>query len=69
MNSIKETYNAVPTYLKQSVGFPDNFIMLTNDQERFIMDLYSFSLQRVKSELRETLEVTKKEMEEILNDI
>jgi len=69
MNSIKETYNAMPTYLKQSVGFPDNFIMLTNDQERFIMDLYSFSLQRVKSELRETLEVTKKEMEEILNDI
>ena len=69
MNSIKETYNMMPTYLKEAVGFPDNFILLTNDQERFIMDLYSFSLQKVKAELKEILEVTTKEVEETLNDI
>ena len=55
----------MPTFVKDADGFPYNFNLLTNDQQRFIMDLYIIERTMVKQELLETI----KEMKELMNDI
>ncbi len=62
---LQEIYDHIPTYIKDAVGFPDNFNLLTNDQQRFIMDLYIFDRATAKKELLEIIE----EMKELVNDI
>ena len=63
--NLQEIYDSMPTHVKEAINFPDNFNLLTNDQQRFIMDLYIFDRATVKKELLEIIE----EMKELVNDI
>ena len=65
INKVEETYNAMSYSIKEDVGFPDSFINLTREQERFIMDLYFADKEIVKCELLQSIE----EMKEIINEI
>lgn len=65
MNNIEETYDIMPSIIKEHAGLPDLFKDLTNDQERFIMEMFQIDREAVKSALLETVE----EMKELVNDI
>ena len=65
MNNIEETYELVPTLVKEHAGLPDLYKDLTNDQERFIMEMFQIDREAVKATLLETVE----EMKELVNDI
>jgi len=65
MNNIEETYELVPALVKEHAGLPDLYKDLTNDQERFIMEMFQIDREVVKATLLETVE----EMKELVNDI
>jgi hypothetical protein len=65
MNNIEETYDIMPSIIKEHAGLPDLYKDLTNDQERFIMEMFQIDREVVKATLLETLE----EMKELVNDI
>ena len=65
MNNTEETYNAVPTLIKHHAGLPDNFINLTTDQKRFIIEMFDVDREAVKVTLMETLE----EMKGLVNEL
>ena len=65
MSNIEETYELVPTLIKEHAGLPDLYKDLTNDQERFIMEMFQIDREVVKATLLETVE----EMKELVNDI
>ena len=65
MNKIEETYELVPSIIKEHAGLPDLYKDLTNDQERFIMEMFQVDREAVKATLLETVE----EMKELVNDI
>ena len=62
---IEDIYNELPTFTKEEVGFPDNFISLTREQETFIMDLVDFERDFIKKEILETLE----EVQDLVNEL
>ena len=59
MKNIEETYNMMHSIIKQHVGLPDNYINLTTDQKRFIMEMFNIDREAVKVSLLETLEEMK----------
>jgi len=65
MKNIEETYDIMPSIIKEHAGMPDLFKDLTNEQERFIMEMFQIDREAVKSTLLETVE----EMKELVNDI
>lgn len=65
MKNIEETYDLMPSIVKQHAGMPDSFKDLTNDQERFIMEMFQIDREAVKSTLLETLE----EMKGLVNEL
>ena len=65
MNYIEEAYNSMSSLAKEDVNFPDNFISLTREQERFIMNLYFTDRDLVRGELLKSIE----EMKEVINEI
>ena len=65
MKNIEETYNMMPTLIKQHAGMPDNYINLTVDQKRFIMEMFQIDREAVKSTLLETVE----DMKELVNEL
>ena len=65
MKRIEETYDMIPEIIKEHAGLPDNFINLTNDQKRFIMEMFQIDREAVKSTLLETLE----EMKGLINEL
>mgnify|MGYP003133267693 CR=1 FL=1 len=65
MNKIQEIYNTIPAIVKEHAGFPDDYINLTNDQERLIIDIYQVDRREVKRELLETIN----EMKELVNEL
>ena len=65
MKNIEETYDIMPSIIKEHAGLPDLFKDLTNDQERFIMEMFQIDREVVKVTLLETIE----EMKELVNDI
>ena len=65
MKNIEETYDLMPSIVKQHAGMPDLYKDLTNDQERFIIEMFQIDREAVKSMLLETVE----EMKELVNDI
>lgn len=65
MNNVEETYELVPSIIKEHAGLPDSFKDLTNDQERFIMEMFQVDREAIKAALLETVE----EMKELVNDI
>lgn len=65
MKNIEETYDIMPSIIKEHAGMPDLFKDLTNEQERFIMEMFQIDREAVKATLLETVE----EMKELVNDI
>ena len=65
MSKIEETYELVPSIIKEHAGFPDAFKDLTNDQERFIMEMFQIDREAVKLTLLETVE----DMKELVNEL
>jgi len=65
MKNLEETYNMMPTIVKQHAGMPDNFINLTSDQKRFIIEMFDIDREAVKATLMETLE----EMKGLVNEL
>ena len=62
---LEQIYNEMPFQVKESVGFPDAYIFLTNEQEQFIIDLFENERQAVKSTLLETVEEMKGLIDEL----
>lgn len=58
-------YNQIPYQVKDTVGFPDAYIFLTNDQEQFIMELFENERQAVKETLLETIDEMKGLVDEL----
>ena len=56
---LESIYNEMPYHIKESVGFPDAYIFLTNEQEQFIIELFENERQAVKETLLETVEEMK----------
>lgn len=65
MKKIEETYDIMPSIIKEHAGMPDSYKDLTNEQERFIMEMFQIDRETVKATLLETVE----EMKELVNDI
>ena len=65
MKNIEETYNEMPCVIKEHAGLPDNYINLTIDQKRFIMEMFDIDREAVKASLMETLE----EMKGLVNEL
>ena len=65
MKNLEETYNMMPTIVKQHAGMPDNFINLTSDQKRFIIEMFDIDREAVKATLMETLEEMKGLIDEL----
>ena len=65
MKKIEETYDMMPALIKEHAGLPDNYKDLTNDQERFIMEMFQVDREAVKKSLLETVE----EMKELVNEL
>ena len=65
MKNIEETYNIMPSIIKEHAGMPNLYKDLTNDQERFIMEMFQVDREAIKATLLETVE----EMKELVNDI
>ena len=62
---LEPIYNEIPYQVKDIVGFPDAYILLTNDQERFIIELFENERQAVKSTLLETIDEMKGLVDEL----
>ena len=65
MKKIEENYNMMPTILKEHAGMPDNFIDLTTDQKRFIIEMFYIDRELVRTSLLETLEEMKGLVDEL----
>ena len=65
MKNIEETYNLMPALVKAHAGLPDNYINLTTDQKRFIIEMFDIDREAVKASLMETLE----EMRGLVNEL
>ncbi len=65
MKNLEETYNMMPTIIKQHAGMPDNYINLTTDQKRFIIEMFDIDREAVKASLMETLD----EMKGLINEL
>ena len=65
MKNIEETYDIMPSIIKKHAGLPDNYKDLTNDQERFIMEMFQIDREAVKATLLETVE----DMKELVNEL
>ena len=65
MKNIEETYDMMPSIVKQHAGMPDSYKDLTNDQERFIMEMFQIDREAVKITLLETLEEMKGLVDEL----
>ena len=59
MKNIEETYNMMPALIKAHAGLPDNYINLTIDQKRFIIEMFDIDREAVKTSLLATLEEMK----------
>ena len=62
---LETAYNEIPYQVKESIGFPDAFIFLTNEQEQFIIDLFENERQAVKETLLETVDEMKGLIDEL----
>tara|TARA_Y100001938_G_C8096028_1_gene438204 strand:- start:3844 stop:4041 length:198 start_codon:yes stop_codon:yes gene_type:complete len=65
MKNVEETYDIMPSIIKEHAGMPNSYRDLTNDQERFIIEMFQIDREAVKATLLETVE----EMKELVNDI
>ena len=65
MKNVEETYDMMPSIIKHHAGMPDSYKDLTNDQERFIIEMFQIDREAVKSTLLETLEEMKGLVDEL----
>ena len=65
MKKIEETYNTMPSIIKEQAGLPDSYINLTADQKRFIIEMFEIDREAVKATLIETLDEMKGLVDEL----
>ena len=65
MKNIEETYNMMPSLIQQHAGMPENYINLTTDQKRFIIEMFDIDRETVKATLIEALH----EMKGLVNEL
>ena len=65
MDRVEDTYNMMPALIKAHAGLPDNYINLTTDQKRFIIEMFEIDREVVKAALVETLEEMKGLIDEL----
>ena len=65
MKKIEETYNMMPSIVKEHAGMPESYKDLTNDQERFIIEMFQIDREAVKLTVLETVE----DMKELVNEL
>jgi|TARA_R100000030_G_scaffold51135_1_gene38512 hypothetical protein len=58
-------YNNIQDRTKEDIGFPTNYLFLTNAQERFILDLLDGHEKAIKKDLLEMMN----EMKELVDEI
>ncbi|OUW00028.1 MAG: hypothetical protein CBD16_07085 [Betaproteobacteria bacterium TMED156] len=62
---LESIYNEIPYQVKDTVGFPDAYIFLTNEQEQFIIEMFENERQAVKQALQETIDEMKGLVDEL----
>tara|TARA_R100000908_G_C3670637_1_gene93686 strand:+ start:206 stop:439 length:234 start_codon:yes stop_codon:yes gene_type:complete len=61
----EQRYNDLPDNTKDEIGFPTNYLYLTIEQERFILDLLDGHKKTIKTELLDMMD----EMKELVDEI
>jgi hypothetical protein len=59
-----KAFNDVPWFIKDAIGWPDNYMNLTTDQQTFV-----YNLCVAKDSTREDLEGLKEDLETIIADL
>ena len=62
---LESTYNEIPYHVKETAGFPDAYIFLTNEQEQFIIELFENERKAVKQTTLEIIEEMKGLIDEL----
>ena len=62
---LESVYNEMSYHVKEEIGFPDAYIFLTLDQERFIIELFENERKLIKQILLENIE----EMKELIDEL
>ena len=68
MNS-EDFYNDLPNFLKENIGFPTNYMLLSRDQQEFLNCLCEKSQGFTMQPFKETLEYIMGEMAELIETI
>ena len=68
MNS-EEFYNDLPHFVKENVGFPTNYMLLSRDQQELLDALCEKARCHTMQPFKETLEYIMGEMEELIETI
>jgi hypothetical protein len=64
-NSREKRYNDLLCSTKEEIGFPTNYLYLTIEQERFILDLLDGHEKAIKNDLLDMMS----EMKELVDEI
>ena len=65
----EDFYNDLPNFLKEKIGFPTSYMLLSRDQQEFINCLCEKPQGLTMQPLKETLEYIMGEMEELIETI
>tara|TARA_B100000941_G_C28306704_1_gene449353 strand:+ start:328 stop:528 length:201 start_codon:yes stop_codon:yes gene_type:complete len=61
----EQAYNNLSYHLKADIGFPDAYIFLTTEQERFIIEMFYNEREAVKEALLEAVDEMKGLIDEL----
>lgn len=62
---LEKVYNQLSYHIKSDVNFPDAYIFLTNEQQRFIIEMFETEREAVKEALIDSIN----EMKELVDEI
>ena len=63
-----KVYRDVPWYVKESIGWPDNYDQLSTDQQNFIDEFYLKVVTELSiADLKEDLTVIKSDLEDLID--
>lgn len=67
INSEFKAYNDIPWFTKEAIGWPDNFMKLSTEQQNFVRDLCFQIIS--SSSIRDDLQNLKTDLEEIIGNL
>ncbi|MBL97464.1 MAG: hypothetical protein CMF52_06565 [Legionellales bacterium] len=65
LTKIEMLYDNIPYHIKENIGFPHTYLLLTNEQESFIMSMFEKEVNPIKKELLDCIEEMKGLVDEI----